>query len=149
MNWLDELKHIVKHILFHMKQECGVCYNRIAEDEGLVGCYHCKTMMCVSCAQHLFETTAYWCPYCCNRVIYPELCKPSGEYNTELDHYIKLLMKHAIPDDLVQPIAHVAALRPCTIDKLCDLGVSRNSNFDEHFVERMAMNTKVSKIPIL
>ena len=55
MNWLDELQHIVKHILFPMKQECGVCYKRIAEeDDDVVGCYPCKSLTCIGCAQRLY-----------------------------------------------------------------------------------------------
>ena len=54
-------------------------------------------------------------------------------------------MKPAIPDGKVQPVTYVAALHPSTIDK----GVSRNNNFDEHFVERMATKTKVCKIPVI
>ena len=105
--------------------------------------------MCVGCAQHLFNTTAYLCPYCCIHLVYPELCKPAGEYNAELDSYIKLLMRPAISDGLVPPITYVAALHPSTIRKLCELGASRNNDFAEHFVECMATETKICKIPKL
>ena len=71
MNWLQELQYIVKHVLCHMKSECGVCYNCIAEEATC--CYHCKTMFCMDCSQHLYDTTLYFCPYCCNHLMFPEL----------------------------------------------------------------------------
>jgi len=149
MNWLDELQHIVKHILFPVKKECGVCYNHIAEDEDVTGCYHCKSLLCAGCAMSLLNTTAYWCPYCRNHLIYPEICRPSGEYNAELDNYMRMLVRPTISNGLLPPTTYVAALHPLTIDKLCELGASRNNGFDEHFVKRMASEFRTCKIPIL
>ena len=105
--------------------------------------------MCICCSQHLFNTTAYWCSYCCNYLIYPELCKPSGEYHDELDGYIKSLMEPAAPNGILPRIICVAALPPNTIDKLCELGASRNNYFDEEVVQCMAVDIKTRKIPAI
>ena len=83
MNDLPELNHIVKHVLCPIKSDCGICYNTTTDD--VTGCYHCKTLFCMSCAQRLYDTTLYFCPYCCNHLIFPELCKPSGDYHEELE----------------------------------------------------------------
>ena len=148
MNRLDELQYIVKHIRCPMARECGICYNRIADGEDVIACYHCKSMMCICCSQHLFNITAYWCPYCRNHLIYPETCKPS-EYNAELDDCIKLLMEPLTSNGILPPMTHVASLHPRTIDELCELGASRNNNFDGHFVTRMAVDIKMREIPML
>lgn len=145
MNWLHELQYIVKHVLCPMTSECGICYNYIADEATC--CYHCKTMFCMDCAQHLYDTTLYVCPYCCNHLIYPELCKPSGEYHECLEYLIRELMVPATIDGKVRPDMCVAELPSHTIDKLCELGASRNSNFEVPFLERMAHSTTNCKIP--
>ena len=145
MNWLHELQYIVKHVLCPMKSECGICYNYIVDEATC--CYHCKTMFCMDCAQHLYDTTSYFCPYCCNHLIFPELCKPSGDYHEYLEYVIRELMEPATIDGKVRYDMCVIALPPHTIDMLCKLGASRNNNFDEVFLERMANSITTCKIP--
>jgi len=148
MNCLDELQYIVKHILCPITQECGVCYNRIADGDDVIVCYHCKSLLCICCSQHLYNTTAYWCPYCCNHLIYPEICKPS-QYNAELDDCMRLIMEPIAPNGILPPMTYVASLHTDTIDKLCKLGASRNNNFSEYFVKRRAVDIKMREVPIL
>ena len=145
MNWLQELQYIVKHVLCHMKSECGVCYNCIAEEATC--CYHCKTMFCMVCAQHLYDTTLYFCPYCCNHVMFPELCKPSGESHEYLDYVIRELMELATIHGKVRPDMCVAELPSHTIDQLYEVGVSRHSNFEVPCLGPMAHSTTDLKIP--
>ena len=148
MNSLDELQHIVKHIIFPMNQECGVCYNSIDAEE-VVACYHCAALLCAGNAKRLLYTTAYWCPYCRNHLIYPEICRPSVEYIAELDDYMRMLVRPTMSNGLLPPTTYVAALHPLTIDRLCELGASRNNGFDEHFVKYIASEFRTCKIPIL
>ena len=56
-------------------------------------------------------------------------------------------MEVAIIYGKVSPELCVAALPSHTIDKLCELGASRNNNFDEVFLGRMADSLTPCKIP--
>ena len=151
MNWLEELEHIVKHVLSPMQDNlgCSICYNQIATDDDSTQCYHCKNIMCLGCAQQLFDTTPYWCPYCCNHLVFPEISKPIGECSAELDYCLQMMMAHVVPNGKVQPQTYVASLPACNIDKLCSLGASRNHSFEEIFVERMAFNAQEFAMPLL
>ena len=154
VNWLKELQHIVKHILYmHDKLECNICYicyNALGDDDSnSTQCYHCKNIMCLGCAQQLFDTTPYWCPYCCNHLVFPEISKPSGECSAELDYCLQIMMAHAIPNGKVQPRVYIASLPVCNIKRLCSLGASRNHNFEEMFLERTAIDTQELLMPML
>ena len=89
----DELEFILKQVFDKLQPDCHICYNQIEKER--ITCYHCKNEICLTCAQELFETTAYWCPFCGHHYIYPQLGKPSNieQDMTELEFHLKRMIQ--------------------------------------------------------
>jgi hypothetical protein len=91
-----EIEFILKQSLGDMQNECAICCNDLKLDDNAVHCYHCRNKMCLKCAQTLFDTTLYWCPFCCHHLLLPQIAKPRDvdDAMEELDEYLAYIIQH-------------------------------------------------------
>jgi len=147
MNVHDELEFILKHVCGQKHTECNICCNEFQGE--CVNCYHCKNDICFTCAQQLFDTTAYWCPFCGYHYLYPQLGKPSDieQDASELEFQIRRMMqqcKSHITDNTGKLKQHtmLIGLPFETCAKFHQWG-AKIADFDEDYLQNMK-NVEIS-----
>ena len=145
----DDLAFILKQICDKRQSECSICYNDMVKNKR-INCYHCRNDICLNCAQQIFDTTAYWCPFCSHHYIYPQLAKPGNiELDTTyLDFHIKRMMiqcKSYITDNhgKLKPLTLLMGLPAETCAAFYQLG-ARIAEFDEDHYRNMG-NVTIKK----
>ena len=142
----EELEFILKQVLKQRQSECRICYNEINGER--VTCYHCKNEICFTCAQQLFDTTAYWCGFCGHHYLYPNLGKPSDidQDVTELEFHIRRMTQQCISyitDSEGKLIQHTSliGLPLETCARFHQLGATI-ADFDEDYLQNISNVTK-------
>lgn len=126
----DEIQSTLKHLFYDDPHECGLCCNEFISDDDVFTCYHCKASMCVTCAQHLFDTTSFFCPWCATHLFFPEISKPY-DCEDELDFALKKLMAICVPDgQLNNTDIAIGELSKNITHMLFELGARRNHYVD-------------------
>jgi hypothetical protein len=140
----DEIDFILKHTLTDVETECVLCCNDIDINATVyherIRCYHCRNSICVTCAQTLFDTTLFWCPFCGHHYIFPQIAKPTDiDIDTEtLDDYLTYIIrheKHHIVNDEGQLYKTFwISLAPNVLVKFALYGATVVDTFDEEFL---------------
>ena len=137
----DELDFILKQVLNKKQTECHICYDEMIGE--CVRCYHCKSDICFTCAQKLFDTTAYWCGFCGHHYLFQNLGKPRDieQDVTELEFHIRQLIqqcKQHITDSHGKLLPHTIyiGLPVETCGMFHGMGATI-ADFDEDYLQNM------------
>ena len=114
-----------------------------------VACYHCKSEICLTCAQQLFETTVYWCGFCGHHCLFPDLGEPSNIDHdiTELEFHIRRMMQQFKPQitnshgKLLSTAYIGLSFEICA--ELYGMGATI-TDFNKNYLDRLS-NVKISK----
>ena len=142
-----EIPSILKHLFHDISHECGLCCNDFTSDNAEFKCYHCKSSMCGTCAQRLFDTTSFWCPYCQTHLLFPEISRPY-ECHDELDSTLNQLMDGFTKvGKLNMNTVKLGKLPTDTLHLLSELGARINSYVDlDYMISRSII--KHHNIPV-